>query len=74
MLGEKRKPTTLYYLPVPIMCVLNGPLCRVISIFAGAFYARSAVVFGSSIAASWLDDKVVCSAEITCAERDLEQA
>jgi len=29
MLGENRKPTTLYFLPVPIMCDLSARLCRV---------------------------------------------
>lgn len=74
MLGEKRKPTTLYYFAGADHVRFKRPIVPGDQVMLEARFMTGRSGIWKFDCRALVDDKVVCSAEITCAERDLEQA
>lgn len=74
MLGEKRKPTTLYYFAGADNVRFKRPIVPGDQVLLEARFMTGRSGIWKFDCRALVDDKVVCSAEITCAERDLEQA
>ncbi len=74
MLGEKRKPTTLYYFAGADNVRFKRPIVPGDQVMLEARFMTGRSGIWKFDCRALVDDKVVCSAEITCAERDLEQA
>ncbi|QQD24632.1 3-hydroxyacyl-ACP dehydratase FabZ [Venatoribacter cucullus] len=74
MLGEKRKPTTLYYFAGADNVRFKRPIVPGDQLHLQARFMHGRSGIWKFDCCALVDDKVVCSAEITCAERDLEQA
>lgn len=74
MLGEKRKPTTLYYFAGADHVRFRRPIVPGDQVVLEARFITGRSGIWKFDCRALVDDQVVCSAEITCAERDLEQA
>ena len=74
MLGDKRKPTTLYYFAGADHVRFKRPIVPGDQICLEARFMNGRRGIWKFDCRALVDDEVVCMAEITCAERDLEQA
>ncbi|MAK90667.1 MAG: 3-hydroxyacyl-[acyl-carrier-protein] dehydratase FabZ [Oceanospirillaceae bacterium] len=72
MLGEKRKPTTLYYFAGADHVRFKRPIGPGDQIILEARFVSGRRGMWKFDCRALIDDKVACAAEITCAERDLE--
>lgn len=74
MLGDKRKPTTLYYFAGADHVRFKRPIVPGDQICLEARFMNGRRGIWKFDCRALVDNEVVCMAEITCAERDLEQA
>lgn len=72
MLGDNRKPTTLYYFAGADNVRFKRPILPGDQLIMEARYANGRSGIWKFDCRVLVDDEVVCSAEITCAERDLD--
>ena len=74
MLGDQRKPTTLYYFAGADHVRFKRPIEPGDQVILEARFLSGRRGIWKFDCRALADDKVACAAEITCAERDLEQA
>jgi len=74
MLGDQRKPTTLYYFAGADHVRFKRPIEPGDQVILEARFLSGRRGIWKFDCRALVDDKVACAAEITCAERDLEQA
>lgn len=74
MLGDKKKPTTLYYFAGADHVRFKRPIVPGDQVCLEARFMSGRRGIWKFDCRALVDDEVVCMAEITCAERDLEQA
>jgi len=72
MLGEKRKPTTLYYFAGAEHVRFRRPIVPGDQLILEARFMSGRRGIWKFDCRALVDDEVVCAAEITCAERELE--
>ncbi|MDK2778053.1 MAG: 3-hydroxyacyl-ACP dehydratase FabZ [Pseudomonadota bacterium] len=74
MLGENKKPTTLYYFAGADHVRFKRPIVPGDQVILEARFLSGRRGIWKFDCRALVDDEVVCMAEITCAERELEQA